>query len=129
MNESHYELISLLVGVVEADRIGRTYDRTRKVEFQGVLVAEADLPGYHNENVTDSRGTKQRLYRTEDGRHVVAVEEWSHWQGEPNTYALHQVTLAALKLGVVYPDLANAAGLLLPMTLDQALRPEDHQEE
>ena len=110
------EEITLYVGTVTAPR-GFVQDRRRPVVFRGEKVAELSwLTGND-----DTRGVNQTLYRTEDGRLVVYVEEWSRWQGEPSRYRLYQVTEVDLDVGGEFEDLGREAGMARPLTLDEAL--------
>ena len=113
------EQITILTGSIVTGNSGQTLDTTREVCFDGELVGTYKEPGMHKGSPTDTRGTVQTLYRTEDGRLIVHVERWSNWQGEPNTYTVHQVDLADLERD--HPFLADVCGFGQPLTLDQAL--------
>ncbi|MBI4672789.1 MAG: hypothetical protein HY741_14105 [Chloroflexi bacterium] len=56
-----------------------------------------------------------------------ASNDWSHWQGEPNTYALHQITEADLQTGGQYEQLGREAGFGRPLMLDEALTDTDEK--
>lgn len=96
---------------------GCVQDNLRPVEFEGALLASRW--GYTGDDNT--RGVAEFLYRTGDGRLIVYVEEWSRWQGEPNTYTLHEVSEDALEVGGEYEWLGREAGFGRPLTLDEAL--------
>jgi hypothetical protein len=53
------------------------------------------------------------------------VEDWSRWQGEPNTYDLLEVTEADLGPNGRFEALGREAGFGRPLTLDEALNPWD----
>ena len=119
------DTIKVLIGSVTTGSGGLTQDTTREVEFVGELLAENRHAGEHKGNITDTRGMIERLYRTEDGRLIVHVENWSRWQGEPNTYDLHQVEEADLGPSGWYWQLGQEAGFGRPLTLEEALSPDD----
>lgn len=113
--------IKVLVGSVTVGNAGLTQDTTREVEFAGELLAENRQAGEHKGGITDTRGTVERLYRTDDDRLVVHTKEWSRWQGEPTTYALHQVSETDLGPGGWFWQLGEEAGYGRPLTLEEAL--------
>lgn len=101
---------------------GRQQDDLRPVEFVGELVASRTEYGYSDRGqLSDTRGVNESLYRTEDGRLVVYVEDWSRWQGEPNYYRLVALTEADLGVGGDYEALGREAGYGRPLTLNEAL--------
>ncbi|GIV77447.1 MAG: hypothetical protein KatS3mg050_1841 [Litorilinea sp.] len=110
------EEITLHVGTVTAPR-GFVQDHRRPVVFQGEELAR--LSWWTGND--DSRGMKQTLYRTKDGRLVVYVEDWSRWAGEASHYYLRQVEEADLDVGGEFEDLGREAGMARPLTLDEAL--------
>lgn len=78
----------------------------------------------------DDRGCHYTLYRTEDGRYIVHIYDWSRWQGESDTYALREVTESELFQDDDLLELARDAGLKVPpMTLDEALAWQKRGEE
>jgi hypothetical protein len=113
--------IRLKVGVERCLQDGRVEERMQVAEFDGERVAEVNLFGTHRGKVTDTRGTRQALYRTADGRLVVHVEDWSNWQGEGSHCRLHEVH--AVDLGPIgkFAELGQEAGMGRPLTLDEAL--------
>jgi len=103
-------------------------DDTREVEFVGELVmSRTDYGLGRGGGPTDTRGVTESLYKTEDGRLIVHVEDWSKWQGEPNTYSLHEVTEADLQVGGRFERLGAEAGYGRPLTLDEAVSPLDRR--
>lgn len=122
------ETIKVLIGSVVTGSSGLTQDTTREVEFTGELLAENRQAGEHRGQVTDTRGTTERLYRTEDGKLIVHVEDWSRWQGEPTTYSLHEVTEDDLGPAGYYWQLGAEADFGRPLTLEEALSPEQPTE-
>ena len=119
------EKVTVSIGSVVAGSGGFTQDDTRKVEFVGEQLATRTEYGTgRGGGVTDSRGATETLYETEDGRLVVHVEDWSHWQGEPNTYSLVEVTEADLQPGGRFEQLGYESGYGRPLTLDEALSNE-----
>ena len=114
---------TVTIGTVETLSSGRTQDDRRTVEFFGEEVGHLTTYGYDSKRgaLTDTRGTTETLYRTEDGRLVVHVKDWSQWQGEPNIESLHQITEADFEPGARYEALGAACGFGRPLTLDEAL--------
>lgn len=114
--------ITLYVGTVVAGSSGQVNDTRRPVEFTGELVGSwTQYDAGPEGGITDTRGQTQRLYKTDDGRLVVHVDDWSKWQGEPNTETLHMVTEADLEPGGRFEQLGYEAGYGRPLTLDEAL--------
>lgn len=115
--------IKVSVGSVVATSGGITQDDTREVEFAGEELASRTEYGFSDRTggITDTRGVTETLYRTGDDKLVVHVKDWSRWQGEPNTYSLHEVTEADLQVGGQFEALGARAGYGRPLTLDEAL--------
>lgn len=115
------EKIEVFVGTVVAGNSGRTNDTRRPVQFDGEKLASWTLYGSGRDgNLTDTRGVTETLYRTDDGRLVVHVEDWSQWRGEPTTESLHEVTEADLEPGGEFEQLGREAGFGRPLT-DEAV--------
>jgi hypothetical protein len=120
------ETIRVVVGSLTTVGGGVTRDHRRPVEFEGEKLAEYHEPGIGRDgSPTDTRGTVETLYRAADGRLVVHVRDWSHWQGEPDTYSLHEVTEADLSGNGRFEALGREAGYGRALTLDEALTPFD----
>jgi len=117
------ETITVRIGTTVGMSNGRSQDRIREVEFVGERLGDYTEYGYSTRGggLTDTRGVTQTLYRTEDGRLVVYVKDWSHWQGEPNVYSLHEVSEEDLGVNGKYEDLGCEAGFGRPLTIDEAL--------
>jgi len=116
------EKIKLYMGRVQAGNGGVVRDDTRPVEFTGEELASLTNYGRgRNGGVTDTRGVTETLYRTEEDELVVHVKDWSHWQGEPDTYDLVAVTEEDLQPGGQYEALGREAGMGRPLTLQEAL--------
>ena len=99
-----------------------TQDNTWQVEFIGEkLATRTEFGTTHKGAITDTRGVTETLYKTEDGRLIVHVEDWSWWQSEPTTYTLYEATEADLQPGGRWELLGAEAGLGRPLTLDEAL--------
>jgi len=96
-------------------------DATRLVQFEGEELAERTEHGLHKGVTTDTRGVTEMLFRTEDGRLVVHVEDWSRWVGEPTVYNLREVTEEDLGAGGRFWALGALAGFGRPLTLDEAI--------
>lgn len=98
-------------------------DATREVEFVGEQLGEIEIFGINERNglPTDTRGVTYRLYRTEDGRLLVHIFDWSKWQGEGSTWALVEVTDADLGPDGKYWQLGKESGFGRPLTLDEAM--------
>ena len=121
------ETVKVYIGSVQASSGGLTLDTTKAVEFEGEAIASYSEPGTGRDGgVTDTRGTRETLYRTADGRLVAHGESWSHWQGEPTGYGLHEMDWADLQPGGRFERLGDVAGYGRPLTLDEALtQPSD----
>ena len=117
------EKITVEIGSIAALSSGQVQRNLKKVEFVAEELASRTEFGRSDQTgaLTDTRGTTETLYKTEDGRYVVYVEEWSKWQGEPNRYRLVEVSEADLDATGPYAALGKAAGLGRPLTLDEAL--------
>lgn len=115
--------ITVLVGSVVAGSSGQTNDNTRGVEFEAEELASRTEYGLGRDGVgiTDTRGVTETLYKAADGRLVVHVKDWSHWQSEPNTYTLHEATEADLSATGRWAALGAEAGMGRPLTLDEAI--------
>lgn len=115
------ETIKILIGSVLYGN-AMYQDNTRPVEFVGEKLAErTEYDSGRHGGLTDTSGTTETLYRTEDNRLIVHVEDWSRWQGEPTIYRLHEVTEADLELNGQYETLGREAGFGRNLTLDEAL--------
>ena len=116
---------TVYVGSITSGSSGIVQDNRRPVEFEGEEIAQRTEYGLGRDGATtDTRGVTETLYRTADGRLVVHVEDWSHWQGEPTTESLIQVEQADLEPGGRFEALGWEAGLGRPLTLDEALNHE-----
>jgi hypothetical protein len=114
--------IKLTVGTVVAGSSGQTNDNRRVVEFEGEELGQYNEYGEgRNGGITDTRGVTQTLYETADDRLLVHVNEWSRWQGEPNSETLQQVSEADLQAGGRFEQLGVKAGYGRPLTVDEAL--------
>jgi hypothetical protein len=118
------EKVSVLVGSVVAANNGFVQDNTREVEFVGEQLGSRTEYGYSERSggLTDTRGVTQTLYKTEDGRLIVHVKDWSRWQGEPTTYHLQEVSEADLGVGGDFEALGQECGFGRPLTLEEALQ-------
>ena len=116
--------VTVQVGSVVTGSSGQTNDSRRDVTFEAEELATRTEYGEGRDgNITDTRGTTETLYKCADGRLVVHVKEWSHWQGEPNIYTLQQVTEDDLCVNGRFEALGSAAGMGRALTLDEALSP------
>ena len=116
--------ITVYVGSLVVLSNGAQQDTRKKVVFEGEELGtyrEYSADPRNPERLSDTRGMTQTLYRAADGRLVVHTEEWSRWQGEPNTEWLTEVTEADLQPGGDFEDLGAACGLGRPLTLDEVL--------
>jgi hypothetical protein len=117
------ETVRLEVGTLTVGNNVRL-DTRKPVEFEGEELAALRTAGTGRDGkLTDTRGIVETLYKAGDGRLVVHVEEWSHWQGEPSTYTLHEVSEADLQPGGCFEDIGAEAGYGRPLTLDEAVTP------
>ncbi len=116
--------IRLTVGRQQTTSSGAEDYRTRSAEFVAERVGEyRELGTGRDGRPTDTRGTIQVLYRAEDGRLVVHIQEWSKWQGEPTIFSLVQAGPADFEPGGRFYDLGVESGVeqSRPLTLDEAL--------
>lgn len=114
--------ITVQVGSVVAGSSGQVNDNRRDVVFTGEELGSRTEYGLSDKGgITDTRGVTETLYRTDDGRLIVHVKDWSHWQGEPSTYSLVEISEADLQPGGRFEDLGAEAGFGRPLTLDEAL--------
>jgi len=112
--------IKLYIGSSRIMQNGQQDDDTRPVMFTGELVyARTAYIG------TDTRSVTESLYRTDDGRQIVYVEDRSRWQGETTTRSLHEIDDDDLQPGGQFEALGLAAGIGRPLTLDEALEREE----
>lgn len=119
------EKITVSIGSLVGMSSGFTQYNTREVEFVGEELARHTEYGYSDRTggLTDTRGVTETLYKTEDGRLIVYIEDWSRWQGEPNHYSLVEVTEDDLGINGRFEALGNEAGFGRPLTLNEALGP------
>jgi hypothetical protein len=125
--------IKVSIGSVVTGNSGQTNDTRRVVLFEGERLAEYTKhdPGparrtFGTRGVRIStRGVTQTLYRTADDRLVVHEDDSSHWEGEPKTETLHEVTIEDLGPTGRFADLGKQAGMNRPLTLDEALQAQE----
>ena len=123
------DTITLKIGTIVSGSSGQTNDNRREVQFTGEELASRTEYGLGRQGgITDTRGVTETLYRAEDGRLLVHVDDWSRWQGEPNTYSLHPVTEADLQPTGRFAALGAEAGYGRPLTLDEALAPKKSED-
>jgi hypothetical protein len=116
------ETITVHVGSIVTGNSGQTNDTRREVEFVGEeLASRTEYGEGKGGGITDTRGVTETLYKSEDGRLIVHIKDWSRWQGEPNIYSLHAITEADLQPGGRYELLGAEAGYGRPLNLDEAL--------
>ena len=116
--------VTVYVGTVVSGSSGQTNDNRRPVEFEAEeLATRTEYGTGRGGGITDTRGVTETLYRAADGRLIVHVDDWSRWQGEPNTKSLHQITEADLLPGGQFEDLGQETDeYTRPLTLDEALQ-------
>ncbi len=117
------ETITLQIGHIVTGNSGQSNDTRRDVQFKGEEIASRTEYGTNrNGGITDTRGVTQTLYKTEDGRLIVYIEEWSQWRGEPSVYSLQEVTADDLQPGERFDELgAETDDYGRALTLDEAL--------
>lgn len=115
------EKVQVKIGSVTVGSCGLSQDTTRTVEFVGEELAWRTQAGEHRSQITDIRGVTETLYKTDDGRLVIFVEDWSQWEDGPVTYSLSQVTEADLGVGGHFEVLGAKMNFERPLTLDEAL--------
>jgi hypothetical protein len=122
------EKVTVQVGSIETGNSGQTNDSRREVCFEAEELATRKEYGEGRDGrITDSRGTTETLYKCADGRLVVHVNEWSHWQGEPDTSWLREVTTDDLSVNGEFEALGRDAGMGRALTLDEALSPSEDE--
>ena len=117
------EEITVEIGSTVALSSGHVQKQLKPVRFVGEQLASLTEFGRSDQTgaLTDTRGVTRTLYKTDDGRYVVYIEDWSKWQGEPSHYSLQEVKEADLDATGPYAELGAAAGLGRPLTLAEAL--------
>jgi len=73
-------------------------------------------------DLTDTHGVTQALYRTEDGRLAMHIEDGSRWQGEPTVHSLQEVVETGPGVGGDYEALGRECGFDRPLTLHPKIR-------
>jgi len=117
------ESITLQIGSIIGGSSGQVNDNRRTVKFEGEQLASVTQYGYNERTagITDTRGVTETLYKTSDDRLIVHVDDWSRWQGEPNTEQIHEIEEADLRAGGRFEQLGFESGYQDALTLDQAL--------
>ncbi len=116
------EQITVYVGSVVVANNGHRQDDCVPVSFEGEQLGQVTQYETKDSGAPDNtRGVTQTLYRTSDDRLVVHVEDWSRWQGEPNTERLVKVTEADLQPGGKFARLGRECGYGRDLTLDEGL--------
>ncbi len=121
------EAHTILIGSIESTNSGFVQENTHEVEFVGELLAYENKLAYDDRRggLTDTRGTTRTLYRTDKGKLVVHIHEWSRWQGEPDSYYLLEADEADLGPNGRFWMLGKQAGFGRPLTLEEALKNEE----
>lgn len=109
--------VTLCVGTYRILRSGAVQDNLTPVEFKGQALAK--VKNYLGNS--DSRWVSETLYEVADGRLVVYTQYRSNWQDETESMELVAVTREDLGVGGRFERLGREAGLIDPLTLDQAL--------
>ena len=114
------EKITVKIGTIDTgDSIEQ--DLTREVEFVGEKLGSHTEYGYLNGRVVETRGVTRVLYRAEDGRLLIHINDWSHWVGEPDELSLQEVDEEELGPTGRFSFLGRECGLSRPLTLDEVL--------
>ena len=111
------DTIKVTIGTKRTLQSGQPDDNLRPVKFEGEELANVTMYA----GTDDTRGVTETLYRTEDGRLIVYVEDWTKWQGETTTRSLCEVTESDLKAGARFERLGFEAGFQEALTLQEAL--------
>ena len=114
---------------VKVGTVSDQADYRRVVRFTGAELASVTTR--QGARSRDDRGQTYTLYAVPGGGYRVHLREWSRWQGETDDYSLSAVLNLDL-LQRQYPALANAAGLIQIVDLDEdpgALDQDDDGEE
>lgn len=120
------ETFTVMVGDLVVGNGGITNDTRQKVQFTGEKLGSYTEYGTDRHGrITDTRGTTETLYRTEDGQLVVHIDDWSRWEGEPGSETLRRVREEDLHPGGPYTHLGAACGFGRPLTLVEAVSPID----
>lgn len=124
------ETITVHIGSIVSGNSGQTNDNRKEVQFTGEkLASRTEYGAGKGGGLTDTRGVTETLYKTEGGRLIVHVKDWSRWQGEPNVETLHDVKESDLQPNGRFEDLGNEAGYGRPLTLDEAIEPKGERPE
>lgn len=113
----------LVVGSVTHSSGGHVHVSLRDVEFEAEELGSYSEPE-NNPHGSPTRGRVETLYRPPDGLLVVHIKNWTHWQGETNSYRLIPIPDSALRTTGVFESLGYACGFGRPLTLDEALETE-----
>jgi len=115
--------IRVMIGTIETAHNGYSQDSRRVVEFSGVELGKRTEYDYDAGKgcLTDTRGATETLYKAQDGRLIVHVDDWSRWQGEPSTERVHEIQESELQTGGQYELLGAECGFGQPLTLEEAL--------
>lgn len=115
--------IRVMAGSIETAHNGFLRDNRRVVEFTGHELGSLTSYDYDAGKgcLTDTRGATETLYKAQDGRLIVHVNDWSRWQGEPSIERLHEIQESDLETGGEYEALGRECGFRKLLTVDQAL--------
>lgn len=119
--ETEVTKIKVWVGSLIIGNGGAVEDTRMPVEFEGEEVAHLGSFGDHRGGISDTRGRNETLYTTDDGKLIAHVEQWSHWQGEPNIERLQEIKQTDLEPGGEFEQLGVKAKMSRSMTVDEAL--------
>ena len=116
--------IRVMAGSIETAHNGFRQDNRRVVEFTGQELGSLTSCDYDAGKgcLTDTRGATETLYKAQDGRLIVHVDDWSRWQGEPSTESVHVVKESELEAGGQHEQLGRECGFGQPLSLDEALK-------
>ncbi len=95
-----------------------------KEEYLNTVAIEGEELAHrtaYDEANSDTRGSRETLFRLDDGRLVVHVFTWSNWQGESSHYEIVPVTEIDLENGGRFEWLGQLAGFGKELSLDEYL--------
>lgn len=102
--------------IVNSSRGTEEYLKT--VTLEGEELARRTV---YDDPTSDLRGSEETLVRLDNGRLIVHLYSWSHWQGESSCYEITQVTEQDLGHGSRFEWLGQVAGFDKDLSLDDYL--------
>jgi len=118
----HVENIDMTTQHSDMKEITVRRDGDRDLEFIGVELGSGSFGtgGTSGYSCDWNRGTDVTIYRTQGGRYVVAVRQWSCWQGERDAHRATACDTAADVLAWLIEDAGGQLGRASKEALEAA---------